>query len=163
MCTADGRPHRARQVHRARGCLCLAVSRDAVRWSAPRPLLRCDAAGERTVDHPAIGVVVRGGRALLYVHEGVPGIREDARLPEAQRVRLAQLLARPRAPRRAGRGAGGGGGGGAAGRLGPPRIVRYAIPMRRLRKWTREGLRELRGVEGAALTAVSLNGPSSLQ
>jgi hypothetical protein len=32
-------------VHRAHACICVAFSRDGVRWSAPRPLRRCEAAG----------------------------------------------------------------------------------------------------------------------
>ena len=40
-------------VHRAHACICVAFSRDGVRWSAPRPLRRCEAAGERSINQPA--------------------------------------------------------------------------------------------------------------
>ena len=45
---ADCLPHQVAVfplVHRAHACICVAFSRDGVRWSAPRPLRRCEAAG----------------------------------------------------------------------------------------------------------------------
>ena len=107
-------------VHRARACIGLAISTDAVRWSSPRALLPCRAAGERSVDQPAAGMLRRSGHVLLYVHENVPGIRVDAKTPEVQRARLRQLH-----------------------RAIEPRIVRYAIPVGWLQRWTVEGLRSL--------------------
>ena len=107
-------------VHRARACICLAFSRDAVRWSPPRPLLRCESAGERSVDQPAVGMLRRADHVFLYIHKNVPQIREDAKTPEALRIRLRQLR-----------------------HLTEPRIVRYAIPVVELQRWTEEGLRSL--------------------
>lgn len=107
-------------VHRARACIGLAFSTDALRWSSPRALLPCRAAGERAVDQPAAGMLRRDGHVLLYVHENVPGIRVDARTPEVHRKRLRQLHGAME-----------------------PRIVRYDIPVAWLQRWTEEGLRSL--------------------
>ena len=59
--------------------------------------------GERTVDQPAAGVLRRGGRVQLYVHERVPGIYDTG--------------LRAWALRAAGRGA-----------EVAPRLVRYSLP-----------------------------------
>ena len=107
-------------VHRARACICLAFSRDAVHWSTPRPLLRCRAAGERSVDQPAVGMLRRDDLIFFYVHENVPQIREDAKTPEELRTRLLQVRD-----------------------LIAPRIVRYSIPVVKLQQWTDESLRSL--------------------
>ena len=105
-------------VHRGRACICISFSRDALSWSRPRPLLRCAAAGERSIHQPAMGFLKRGESVLLYVHENVPSIREDARTPEVQKVRLHRLMARSKCCE--------------------PRIVRYAIPVATLVRWTNE-------------------------
>ena len=62
--------------------------------------------GERTVDQPAAGVLRRGGRVQLYVHERVPGIYDTGLRAwaavlcgarPASRVRARDLL--PSGPR----------------------------------------------------------------
>ena len=107
-------------VHRARACICLSVSLDAVHWSAPRPLLHCHAAGERSVHQPAVGLLRRGDQVLLYIHENVPGIREDAKTPEKFRLRLRQVR-----------------------RKIEPRIVRYIIAADTLRSWSDNAVRSI--------------------
>ena len=104
-------------VHRASACLAMSFSRDALTWSTPRSLLACHAAGERAVDQPAVGLLRRDGFVHLYVHENVPGIREDARSPEVHRnaVHKARSLLEPR-------------------------VVRYKIPEADVVRWTNAAL-----------------------
>ena len=71
-------------------CLALSLSLDGLTWSAPRPLVRCAAAGERAVHHPAAGLVRRGRHVLFYVHEDVSAIRLDAKTPEVRPLRSTQ-------------------------------------------------------------------------
>ena len=106
-------------VHRARACVCIAFSHDAIRWSSPKPLVGCEASGERPLHHPAAGVLHTGGRVFFYVHEHVPEMREDALTPKMIRDRL-----RSSQP--------------------TPRIVRYAVPELRLLQWTQDALNSLR-------------------
>ena len=106
-------------VHRGRACACVSFSADALSWSTPRPLVNCQAAGERAVDQPAVGVVRRGDKVLLYVHENVPQVRIDARTAEVFRSHLGSKAVREGLK---------------------PRIVRYAIDVAELRRWTRDAL-----------------------
>ena len=110
-------------AHRAGGCVCLSVSLDGRRWSRPRPLLRCQVAGERTATHPAAGLVRRGGSVLFYVHENVPGVWTDATSPwpHQQAAQRAE----------------------ASGLVPPPRIVQYRMQASSLLRWTLDGLAEL--------------------
>jgi hypothetical protein len=110
-------------VHRSRGCLCVSFSADGFIWSRARPLLRCAARGERSVHHPAIGLVRRADHVLMWVHENVPGLANDAATPLAH-LEAYQRREATRPPP-------------------PPRIVRYTIPAAALRTWTDEGLRAL--------------------
>ena len=69
---------------------------------------------------PAAGIVRRGAHIFLYVHENVPGIREDAKTPGVLRVRLGRARKKIE-----------------------PRVVRYTVTSDALRRWTEEGLREM--------------------
>ena len=68
-------------VHRGEGCIGLTASIDGVRWSTPVPLLRCGTdhgdpfhPGHRATHQPAAGMLQRGDRVLIFVHEFVSGI-----------------------------------------------------------------------------------------
>ena len=56
--------------------LCLAVSRDGITFSPPRPILRTETFGRegRPFDLPVDGFIVRSGLVFLYVHANVMGI-----------------------------------------------------------------------------------------
>ena len=79
--------------------------------------------GERTHDHPAAGLVRRGGDILLYVHERVPDVADNG-LRHALRAAIVGRAAAARALR--------------------PRLVRYTIPAHALLHWTRHSLRQLK-------------------
>jgi len=106
-------------VHKLKGCLGLAASRDGVRWSRITPLRACPVHGERTVDHPVAGLVHRGDEVWLYIHERVPGISAD-RLSPWPLFKHLELAAQP------------------------ARLVRYRMPVALLRRWTRQSLRDVR-------------------
>ena len=105
-------------VHKLRGCVGLAASRDGVRWSRITPLRGCAVHGERATDHPVAGMLRRGEHVWLYLHEHVPGISADRMSPWPLFKQLD--YASPRAG-----------------------LVRYSIPVATLRRWTRQSLRDL--------------------
>lgn len=108
-------------VHRAHGCMCISISRDGTQWSSPKPLLRCGSIGERTSSHPAAGLVRRGAHVLFYVHENVPGISVDTRVPLPHKQALES-----------------------AGHTQPPaRILRYRMLAKELLSLTTVALKEL--------------------
>ena len=73
--------------------------------------------------------MMRDEHVLLYVHEQVPNVREDARTPEVQKVRLRRAMTRSKCC--------------------DPRIVRYAIPLATFARWTKEACPSCRLVEVA--------------
>jgi hypothetical protein len=115
-------------VHNHRGCIGLATSLDGLRWSAVTPVVGCatnwdgldlyERRGERTVDHVAAGVLRRGGRVQMYVHERVPGIYDAG-------LRAWALRATGRAAEVA------------------PRLARHSLPAPDFLEWTRASLRSL--------------------
>lgn len=111
-------------VHQLSGCLGIAASRDGLRWTSATPLINCEAHGDRTVQHPAAPALVVDPQdksmLLMYVHEDVPGINEDAFMPGS----ISAYLGR-RAP--------------------ASKVVRYRIPTQVLTAWTRSALAELDG------------------
>ena len=114
-------------AHLLQGCICLAASRDGVRWSHPTPVLGCAVNGERTVHHPASTLLLRGDQVHLYVHENVVGITTSMMSAGPTLARYGYL------------------------RLPPSRVVRYSIPADRLAAWTRRALAALDAREMAAI------------
>ena len=114
-------------AHLLQGCICLAASRDGVRWSHPTPVLGCAVNGERTVHHPASTLLLRGDQVYLYVHENVVGITTSMMAAGPTLAKYGYL------------------------RLPPSRVVRYSIPADRLAAWTRRALAALDAREMAAI------------
>ena len=107
-------------VQHFRGCICIAFSRDGLEWSAPMPLVSAAATGQRAHDQPAAGVIERGDRVDLYVHEGVPLINIDQTTPLALRARLRRR-----------------------GEARRTELVRYSVPRATLLRWTQQALADL--------------------
>ena len=109
-------------VHKLSGCLGIAASRDGLLWSSVTPLINCEAHNDRTVHHPAAPALVADphdrSMLLMYVHEDVPGINEDAFMPGSISAYLGK-----RAP--------------------ASRVVRYRIPTKVIATWALGALAEL--------------------
>ena len=75
------------------GCIAMSCSTDGITWRRPTPLQRCalDSSKERTVHHPASGLLRRGNWVWLYVHENVPGVVESSNLAQGAEVPPSQL------------------------------------------------------------------------
>jgi len=113
--------------HAFGACICMAASRDGVRWSTIVPVLPCGAAGERPTSHPMFGLAKSGRLVHLYIHENVPDILHEMPLTDDFYERFPYL----RSPQ--------------------PRVVRYEFSVTLLRAWTHESLSLLS--EPAAQTA----------
>lgn len=110
-------------VHLMRACIGIAFSPDGLRWSTITPLVGCDAYGDRAVSHPAAGLIRSGDQVLIFVHEEVPNVRLDLFTPF-----ILQQHWKRSAP--------------------PAKVVRYAISVSRLRRWTALRLAEFGAAKG---------------
>jgi len=113
-------------VHRLRGCIAMSTSLDGQRWSAPTSFIECEAYGARSAHQPVQGLVssLDGKFIYIYIHENVRGVTMSMFVPK-----LLKIIAYLRQP--------------------PSQVVRYSIPSRVLRNWTRSQLKTLKQARDA--------------
>mmetsp|Transcript_22762 Transcript_22762/g.52062 ORF Transcript_22762/g.52062 Transcript_22762/m.52062 type:complete len:105 (+) Transcript_22762:523-837(+) len=104
----------------------MSTSLDGQRWSAPTSFIECEAYGARSAHQPVQGLVssLDGKFIYIYIHENVRGVTMSMFVPK-----LLKIIAYLRQP--------------------PSQVVRYSIPSRVLRNWTRSQLKTLKQARDA--------------